>query len=167
MKKIMVKVLSVVAVGFSLLTIGTNSIKKIDTEAFKTNIPDYNDTYWRSPTGTAGDGAISKYVRLKGSDSSVYINNYSNGSSHYTASVSLKGKKYESSTTEYPVNRHLNWGVLNTESFAVGCPNRVLVRNYIREEGYDYAVLRLHKKGTVATSWGVWSPDGYGSYTVI
>lgn len=103
---------------------------------------------------SCNNNAFVGYER-KTDDSSIYIKN----STSTPVTVSVYGAS-AANTQTYSVSTCSKYNeVLKTTGLYLPGNCRRLIRQYIKENNYSYAMLYVY-----GTSNGAWSPDSYGTY---
>lgn len=155
MNKTVRKITAILSAGL----ISTSLICSISSTA---SLDKYSCPNWEVTTYYNPVPSIPQCQR-KTSDSSIYVynNSWNTGKGAYVSIYgNHNGNKYNrqsvSSCSQY-------WGSLTTEGLYFEPRTAYLVRNYVNEKQYEYAVINVVPEGSVA--YGSWKTDIYGENT--
>lgn len=155
MNKIVRKITALISAGL----ISASLVCSISSSAY---IDIYTCDFWEKSTQYPSNTNVPRCQR-KSSDSSIYVynNSWDVGNGAY---VSIYGnnsnnrydKKSVSSCSQY-------WGSLTMTNLYFESRTAYLVRNYVNEKQFKYAVIDIVPRGK--TAYGCWKADLYGDET--
>lgn len=130
----------------------STSYNTYEPEGYSPNAVNYHDSFWVCGT---------QYARHKNDDSSVYVNNTSNGE----VKMDLWGKK-ATDETKVHVGCPSSTAAHKYKDENITVPNNGprMLNQFIFERKLTYACVRFY---SVNGGSGYWSPDTLGTYDII
>ncbi len=140
----------------TLLSAGLISASLIGSISSSAYITPGSDDCWN-----AGNSYGTSRCLKKNTDSSIWVFNNSYYNS-YGAYISIYGNNDGRAYTQFSVNKCSQyWETLTTTDLYFEPRTSYFVRNYVKENQYKYAVIKITPEGTGA--YGSWKADLYGN----